>query len=896
MSYTDNQKSWHSGPLLDVLELLNTNKGGLSKSEVEKRLLYGKNIIIETKPPSLLTLFLGQFKSPLIYVLILAAIAVTFLGDITDSLIIFFVLLFNAFLGLFQENKANQTLKSLKQFSRGRAVVLRDDIETEIDDSDLVPGDFIILRGGDKVPADARLVNVEGLKVNESALTGESEPVEKNIEVCAEETPLPDRKNMIYKSTLIVSGEATAVVVSTGMSTFVGSIAEKLKDIDSEMPLKVKINKLSKQIGLAVLVSVLVIILIGAARDFAIRDIFFTSIAVAVSLIPEGLPIIITLILARGVYRMAKRNALIKNMQAVEALGQANIIAVDKTGTITKNELMVERVFIDGKDFKVLGSGFDPKGIITLKDKEIDPANHSELLFSGRVATYCASARVEYKEDGSVVVLGDPTEAALLVLGEKIGFRKEELESEDKQVFGIPFSFEHKFHTTVHKTGEKFLLSIVGAPESVISRVDKYRTGEEVREIDDEYLKVISDKIDEYSSLGLRIIAFAYHESNESSFDLEKLPKLVFGGLYAMADVLREEIFESIKEATNSGIKVVMITGDYYGTARALATQAGIFREGDRIISGTDINNMSVEELSKNLDNVSVFARVLPEHKLSIVEAYKLRGDIIGMTGDGVNDALSLQSAHLGISMGKGGTEVAKEASDIVLIDNNFRSIIAAIEEGRSIYSTIKKVLLYLISTSIGEFLSIAGAIALGFPLPISPSQILWLNVVTDGFFVIALAFEPNVSIKERIKMIDNTNLVNKNSLLRAGLMGFTMMIGTLVLFYFAYGAGNYKVWTLVLTLLVVFQWFNAWNCRSDKNSAFYQFWSNRYMVVALLGALALHLFAIYNPFMNKVLRVVPLDKSDWMMIIMIGVSILLVEEIRKSINNYRLRHLQRVS
>lgn len=894
---TNSSKNWHHDSIDNIFEYLGTSIRGLSKSEVAERLsLYGKNSLPEAKPPGFLFLFIKQFKSPLIYVLILAGLAMLLLSDVTDALIIFFVLFLNSLLGLFQENKANRTLNKLKQFSKGVAVAIRDGVETEIDDALLVIGDVVVLRVGDKVPADARILKTDSLKVNESALTGESEPVEKDTNIYSEETPLPERRNMLYKSTLVVSGEATAIVVATGINTFVGSIAEKLKDIDSEMPLKSRIDKLSRQIGFAVFVSILVIVAIGFLRGFDLRDIFFTFVAVAVSLIPEGLPIIITLILARGVYRMAKRNALIKNMQAVEALGQADIIAVDKTGTITKNELMVERVFVGGREFKVFGSGFEPKGSITFEENIINPANHQELLFSGRVASYCASAKVEYKDGGVPTVIGDPTEAALLVLGQKVGFNKDELESEDRQVFSMPFSFEHKFHTTMHKNGNKFFLSVVGAPESVLAHASKYWTLDSELELSEENIKTIEQKIEEYSSMGLRVICFAFRESAEASFDLENIPKITFGGLFAMADVLREEINSSVSEAIESGVKVVMITGDHFGTARAIAKQAGIFRDGDQVLTGQEISSLSIEELSLKLDDrVSVFARVLPEHKLSIVEAYKLRGKIVGMTGDGVNDALSLQSAHLGISMGRGGTEVAKEASDIVLVDNNFRSIIAAIEEGRSIYVTIKKVILYLISTSMGEFLSIAVAISLGFPIPLSPSQILWLNVVTDGFFVIALSFEPNISIRDKFNKIGE-GLVGKADILRAFILGFVMMLGTMVLLYFGYNAGYYKVWTMILTLLVVFQWFNAWNCRSDKHSVFYNTFSNKYLLLGLLGAVSLHSFALYHPFMNKILKVVPLDITDWMIVVMLALSIVLVEEFRKYIKGRQIQYLQKTT
>jgi P-type Ca2+ transporter type 2C len=875
--------NWHTLTEKDLLEKLNTTDRGLSEKEAKNRLKeYGKNSIPEGKKKTLVGIFFSQFRDPLIYVLIIAGVVVNFLGEFTDGIIIFFVLIVNSIVGTLQEFKARKTLDSLKEFTRGLAVVVRDGKEFEILDEELIPGDLIVIRDGYKVPADARLISVQDLKINESALTGESTSVAKNIDIIDEETSIPDRKNMIFKGTLCVSGQARAIVTETGALSYVGQISEQLIDIDTEMPLKEKIGQFSKVVGISVFIGVIFMLSVGYIRGLNFYELFFTATAVSVSLIPAGLPIVITLILARGVYKMAKRNALVKNMQAVEALGQANVIAVDKTGTITKNELMVERVYVDSKTFTVLGSGFKADGNIMYEDKAIEVSNHPEILFAGKIATFCSSASVEFTHNDEFKILGDPTEAALVVFGEKTGFRKPELESEEPLVLDIPFNFKYKFHATIHKIKDlEYKLSIIGAPESIISRISHIWTSEGVREINNNDKNDIYSKIEEFSSLGLRVLAFAYNKDNDSSIDLENMPKLVFGGLYAMADVLREEVSKAVSLVQKNDIRVVMITGDFIGTAKAIAREANIYKDGDKVITGAEIDILSVEELSKRLKNVSVFARVLPEHKLKIVEAYKLRGDIIGMTGDGVNDALSLQAAHLGIAMGKGGTDVAKDASDIVLLDNNFKSIIAAVEEGRSIYATIKKVVLYLISTSLGEFFAIAGSLVIGLPLPLYPSQILWLNLVTDGFMVVTLGFEPKISLKEGER---GTNILTKIGGIRAILMSCTMAFFALITFSVYYNMDSTKAWTMALTVLAAFQWFNAWNVRSETNSAFYRPFTNKYLILGLFGAVGSHIFAVYNPFMQNILRLVPLDPYDWAIAISVASSILLVEEIRKII------------
>jgi Ca2+-transporting ATPase len=875
------EKLWYKEEISSVIDFFKSSERGLSSEDATRRLFQnGPNSLPQGKESGFAKVFINQFKSPLIYVLIVAGIVIVTVGEFADSVIIFFVLVVNALIGAFQEEKAKKTLRSLRTFSIGKAVVSRDLRDLEINDEEVVVGDIIVVREGEKVPADARVISSQAFKVDESALTGESESVEKNHLTLEEQTEMPDQKNMIFKSTLAVSGSLRAVVVATGKDTFIGKISTQISEIDSEMPLKTKIAKFSRDIGIATFVCVIVIAFIGILRGMGIDAIFFTGTAIAVSLIPEGLPIVITLILARGVYRMAKRNALVKNMQAIEALGQARVIAVDKTGTITKNELMIERLYVDGSDFLITGSGYEPKGDIYLDNQLVEGVNHPEIIFAGKVAAFSANATVLFLEDGGIQINGDPTEAAQVVFARKIGFVKEELEEEEPLVFEEPFNYEHKFRVTLHKSVDNYMLTVVGEPETVIKYVTNIWSSEGERAISFLDRERIEEKIEEFSMAGLRVIMFATCISKDSRVDTDSLKNLTFVGLFGMTDVLREEVVESIDEAKRSGLRVVMITGDHLNTAKAIAKRAHIWQEGDRAITGAELLNLSRIGFEDTLSEVSVFGRVLPEHKLKIVEAYKSKGYIIGMTGDGVNDALSLRAAHLGLAMGSGGTEVAKEAADIVLLDNNFKSIIAAIEEGRSIYKTIKNVLLYLVSTSIGEFLAIAGAIALGLSLPIFPSQILWLNLVTDGFLVVALAFEPNTPL--RLMPRSSPALFDKKRLSRSVMMGLVMMLGTLYIFYGPIQNGDSTAWTLSLTVLAVFQWFNIWNCRSDRESAFSNMFSNPYLVLALVVAILLHLFALHNPIMQSLLKTTPLDLNQWVQVLLVGSSILWVEEIRK--------------
>jgi len=628
-----------------------------------------------------------------------------------------------------------------------------------------------------------------------------------------------------------------------------------------------------------------VIFALGIAVGKPVKEMFTTVVSLSVSIVPEGLPIVVTLILAMGVWRISKRNALVKKLQAVEALGQASIIAVDKTGTITKNELVIQKVYAGGNIFDIGGVGYEPKGSISLNGRVTDATNHQELLLAGKIGAFCASARVMYsEEDKRFRISGDPTEAAMLVLSQKLGFHKEDLKRESIVVGDLPFDYRLKYHAMLHLVDSKNFLTAVGAPEVILELSETIWSDGKRKEMTLTDRKNLETIFHTMSQDGLRIVAFAIDPDAGKTLKPEKIKNLSFVGFYGMKDAIRMEAESAIKKAESAGVKVVMITGDHKITAQAIAKEIGIWHEGDGILTGSDIDGMSDMELSERLKTVSVFARVNPEHKMRIIGAYRARGEMVAMTGDGVNDAPSLVAADLGVAMGNIGTEVAKEASDIVLLDDNLESVVSAIEEGRSIYKTIKKVILYLFSTSMGEVFTIIGALVLGFPLPILAAQIIWLNFVTDGFLDVSLAMEP----KEK-HLLDgkfeksNKYLVDKLMTKRMVFMSLVMAVGTLFLFKNYYEADLVKAWTISLTVLAAFQWFNAWNCRSDNKSIFRMNpFSNKYLVLATITVITLQLLAIYTPVMNTFLKTVPLNLSDWMVIMPVAVLIVFVEEIRK--------------
>lgn len=866
---------WYKLSHQDILRELRSQEDGLTTFEAQQRLdRYGLNKIPEAKVDSYPLILFRQFENPLIYLLLLSAIAIYFLHGIVDSLLIFFVLLFNAVVGTIQEGRAQHTLQALKQFLETKATVFRDHQKVILADSALVPGDIIWLQEGEKVPADARIISNNNLTIDESALSGESSPVHKIAETLrGENLPLIERKNMVYKGTHILSGWAKAVIVATGVNTQIGQISTEIQEHQADIPLKARIRTLSNYLILCVGVVSILLAILGIGKGITGLDMLSIVISLAVSVIPEGLPIVLTLILSTGVWRMSKRNALVKRIQAVEGLGEIDVIAIDKTGTITKNEMTVTEIWTLTNQFQVEGTGYDAKGKILLRGKIATPLQHEDLNIAIRTATFCANAHLFFSPSlKEWQIGGDPTEAALLVLAEKAGLTKEKTHHLYPSLRNFPFDYQKKYHANLNTIDEKMVLSVTGAPEVVMAHC--HLTSGQIGKI--------KSAIEEYTSQGLRVVAFAWQDEVIDP-KVDHLSRLKFGGLYAMKDPLHPEARTAILQVKKAGIRVILVTGDHQVTALAIAQEAGIFEENDLIINGKELLLLTEPELQEKLPFVTVFARVSPEQKMQIIQAYQDLGQKIAMTGDGVNDAPSLVAADLGIAMGKIGTEVAKEAADIILLDDNFTSIVAAIEEGRGIYKTIKKVLVYLFSTSIGEAFTLIGALLIGFPLPLQASQIIWLNFVTDGFLTTALAMEPKETGLLDQKNIGRSHLIDQGMAFRIVYLGVIMATITLLMFSFYYQENLVKAWTIALTTLAIVQWYQAWNMRSESQSVFrLKAWSSPYLSISLLAVFGLQILAVYHPLFQKLLHTTALNPREWAIIIVMASGVLLAEEVRK--------------
>jgi Ca2+-transporting ATPase len=748
-----------------------------------------------------------------------------------------------------------------------------------------VPGDILILQEGEKVAADARIIFANNLRVDESLLTGESLPVAKTVDVIVgDRLSVAEQKNLVFRGTNIVSGNGMAIVVATGLNTVIGKIAQEIISFDTDIPLKKNIRYLSRLILAIVVCISIMLLLLGVIVGQSWKDMFVVVVSLAVSIIPEGLPVVITLVLVTGVWRMAKNNALVKKLQAVEALGQIQVLAVDKTGTVTKNEMMVEKIFVNNQFFEVSGSGYDPTGDVILNNKVVYPLNHNELLLAGRISALCSNARVFFSEGQGWHIIGDPTEAALSVFAQKLGFNKDNLEKECPKIAEVPFDNQLKYHAVVCEISGRKFLAVVGAPEVILKLSARFWYNGRSYFLTLKKRKELEEVFMEMSREGLRVLGIAFYKINSNRININFIKDLIFVGFIGIQDTLREEVHDAILKVREAGLRIVMITGDYLLTAKAIAQQAGIYQDGDRILTGQDLEGLPEKYLLEVLNKVSVFARVTSEHKLKIINAYRKKGIVVAMTGDGVNDAPSLVAADVGVAMGKIGTEVAKEAADIVLLDDNFGNIVVAVEEGRSIYKTIKKVVLYLFSTSLGEVFTIAGALLLGYPVPISPAQIIWLNLVTDGFLTVALAMEPKEqNLLKAQTFLPKKYIVDLAMVKRMFLMALPMAIGTIILFSKYLYINPLKASAITLTTLAVFQWFNAWNCRHDSKSIFSMaFWSNKFLIGSMFIVMFLQLLAIYNPLFQSVLRTTSLNFFDWCIIIVVAATILVVEELRK--------------
>jgi Ca2+-transporting ATPase len=862
----------------EIFKELNTKKEGLTEKEAEARLKkYGYNEIKEAKKISPIKIFLNQFHNILIYILIAAVIISVFLGEKDDAIVIGIIVIANAIIGFRIEYKAEKSIEALKKLASLKAKVMRGGKEKEIDAKLLVPGDIIILETGEKIPADSRLLELINLQTQEAALTGESLPVKKELKVLPEKTSLADRINMIFSGTIITNGKGKAIVTSTGMQSQIGKIAKMIDEAEEETtPLQKKLAVLGRRLGIATLIVVLIVFISGVLKGEPLLEFFILAVALAVAGIPEGLPIVVTIGLSLGVQRMIKRNALVRKLPSVETLGSTTVICTDKTGTLTKNEMTVKKIYANGKIIDVSGSGYEKKGEFLHDTKKINPKEINLLLNIGALNNDAAFDKT--------TVIGDPTEAALVVSAAKSGINKELLQKKYPRKDEILFTSERKIMTTMHRINGENLAYVKGAPEIILKLSNSIYENGKVKKLTEKRKKEILEINKKFANNALRVLGFAY----KTVMDKSRAEKnLIFVGLQGMMDPPREEVKQAITKCKRAGIKVVVITGDNEVTAKAVAHAIGI--EG-KSISGQVLSRMTEKQLEKHVEDISIYARVNPEHKNKIVEALKKKGHIVAMTGDGVNDAPALKKADIGVSMGITGTDVAKEASDMILTDDNFASIVNAVEEGRGIYDNIKKFVEYLLSSNLGEILTLFIAILLfsnsdGMALlPLIAIQILWINLATDGLPALALSVDSSdPNIMERKPRSKKERIISNPIIVRMLIVGFTMMIGTLAVFKL-YSPETNLIYaqTMAFSTLMFFQMFNVLNCRSEFNSLFkIGIFTNMRLWGAIMISILMQVIVIHTP-LNTFFKTMPLTSMDWVYVVLVSSSVLIIVEIYK--------------
>ena len=879
--------AWYQQDIPEIFSRLGTSEHGLDDSQAKELLQrYGPNTIAEPDKISKIKLFFHQFASPLIYILILAAGITVYLQEYKDASVIIAVILFNALIGFFQEFKAEKSVMALKQMTAPKARVLRQGHEREIASELLVPGDVVLLESGVKVPADLRLFRTVELRVDEAILTGESLPVEKTAAALPEENLTPgDQKNMAFLGTVVLMGRGRGVVVETGEHTILGGIAEEVKRITpSQAPLQKKFARFANVLGLIVLAASALLFLLGVLTGEAAQDMFMTVVAAAVAAIPEGLPVVVTITLARSVALMAKRNAIIRKLPAVETLGSTTVICSDKTGTLTKNEMTVKLIYDGEKAYEVTGSGYQPTGEILQAWLPVEMSARGDLERVLRIGLLCNEAEL-YEEDDQYKVSGDPTEGALIVSALKGGLdpiTERELYS---QLAAIPFESDWGYMATLHQFQDKKYMFVKGAPEKVVNMCTECMFG------NGDKMKIIMRVADNLAKDGLRVLAMAFKEVPPETQEIthqDVAEGLVVAGLQGMIDPPREEVIEAIAGCRRAGIRVIMITGDHAVTAQAIAHKLGIGNADPQVFTGRQLEQIGDDELHEKVKEVSVFARVAPDHKLRITEQLLKHGEIVAVTGDGVNDTPALKAAHIGVAMGKSGTDVAKEAADMVIADDNFASIFWAVKEGRIVFNNIRKVTFFLIPTGVAAILSIIGTVILGLPMPYLPAQLLWINLVTNGFQVIALAFEPGEKdVDQRPPRNPREGIMSSILIQRTIIVGLLIAVGVIVKFVYAlkHGADLDQARTMTVTTMVFFQFFQAINSRSEFHSVFrLSPFANPFLLYALLASTFAHLAVIYASPLQWVFRTVPLSAFDWLLVLGISSSVIVVVEIDKAI------------
>jgi P-type Ca2+ transporter type 2C len=877
------RRAWHTIAADECLQALGSSSEGIPGEEALRRLSeYGPNALEEAKRKSSILLFLEQFNDFMIWVLIAAAIiSGALLRELLDAGVIMIIVLLNAVLGFVQEKRAEQAMEELRKLSAPSVKALRDGREVEIPARDLVPGDVLILETGDLISADARLIEAINLRTKEASLTGESTPVGKKTEPVGDpEAAVGDRFSMVYSGTYVEYGRGSAVVVATGRDTEMGQIAEMLEEAEpGPTPLQAELRDVGKRIVYICLAVVLLVFIAGIARGNAFALMFLFAVSLAVAAIPEGLPAIVTITLAMGTQTMARENAIIRSLPAVETLGSANYICSDKTGTLTLNRMTVVEVMV---------SDSEPLPAAEVVSR-VDSGSEAYRL-SNLAAGLCGDAR---KTDCGFS--GDSTEVALLEAAYGAGFEKEKLEARMPRVGEIPFDSDRKMMTTIHSEGDGFLVLCKGAAEVILNRCSGIQDNGRRRELDAERSRRILEETENLGRRALRTIAFAYRRLD--SLPDEVTPEtveldLTYTGVFAMMDPPRPEVFEALETCRKASIDVSMITGDHEATAEAVGSELGILKPGMKLIDGHELEKMSAEELSEEVERIAVYARVSPRHKVKIVDALKSRGHVVAMTGDGVNDAPALKHADIGIAMGITGTDVSKEASDMVLADDNFATIVTAVREGRVIFTNLKKFVYFLLSCNISEVLTMFLAMIAGFPLPLLPVHILWINLATDGLPALALGMEPaEKNVMDGPPREQGENILALRQQRRLLWQGAIITAGALSAFLLSHYLLGYSwdngqlemVQTVVFTTMVLSQLFHSFNWRSETRSFFSEPpWRNRYLAGAFFVSLGLQMAALYVPFMQRAFHTHAPSASAWALILACAMlPVLLIDRIK---------------
>ncbi len=895
---------WHSKSIQETIDSFGTSlKDGLKSDVVPKmREKYGINDLVVEKPTPAIILLLQQFHDPVLYILMVAAVLNAFLAELKDTFVIAAVVILNSVIGFIQERRASDALNALKRMAAPAARVIRDGEHLNIPTNEVVVGDIILLESGVRAPADARLVETQNLTVDESMLTGESFAIVKDADdLIPEKSPLGDRLNMIYSGTIVQKGRGIGIVTSVGTGTEFGKISKKVAEADETIsPLQTQIAQFGKILSIGILSTVAAIFLIGFLRDINWLTMFLTAVGLAVSAIPEGLPVAVTITLSIGISQMAKNNAIVKKLAAVETLGSCNVICTDKTGTLTKNQMTVTRMFCGDNVYKVIGSGYSKDGSVVDKatGKPMKYGDFPVMDRFAQISALCTESTIVL--DGSDwKINGDPTEAALMITAEKLGYKC----TDCKVSIDIPFESENQLMAVRAIHDGEDCVFVKGAPENILARC-KNMTGldDTLKPIDIEYLR---KKVVEFSKDGLRVLALAGTEkSNIETIDIDNLKDLNFIGFAGIEDAIRPEAAIAVKKCHQAGIRVVMITGDHSRTAQAVAKSVGIGK-GKKLpaaINGMEIDELNDEELFEKVPGIDVYARVAPHHKFRIVKQLQRHNYTVAMTGDGVNDAPALKQADIGVAMGS-GTDVAREASHMILMDDNFATIVKAVRRGRVVLQNLQHIVMYILATSFGGLLTIAASVLVGLPLPVLPAQLLWINLVTDGTSTFPLAFEKeHGDVMVFLPRKKDEPLITKKMWGRMFLAGFIMMLGTLGVFYYSvpdiFNATAEELAyarTLAFCVLAFFQIWNVQNSRSIERSLFFNLpytggekidkasiGKNPILLAVMLLAIGLQVSAVVLPFMNTLLDTIPLTFIDWLMVFGLTFSIIIAVEIIK--------------